>query len=88
MAHPHWLLRRVAELEKDLVMQERLVTAYQIIVNDHNMKGATKEEKKHFKENNISMKKRLKKLEAKAELLKKVPELEIAYRSYWEDYDK
>ena len=34
MAHPHWLLKRVAELEKDLVMQEKLVTAYQIIVND------------------------------------------------------
>ena len=50
MAHPHWLLKRVAELEKDLVMQERLVTAYQIVVIDLDIKGATKEEKKHFKE--------------------------------------
>ena len=48
MAHPHWLLKRVAELEKDLVMQERLVTAYQIVVIDLDIKGATKEEKKHF----------------------------------------
>ena len=86
MTHPHWLLKRVAELEKDLVMQEKLVTAYQIIVNDHNTKGATKEEKKHFKENNISMKKRLKKLAAKAELLKKIPETKIAFRSMWEEY--
>ena len=88
MAHPHWLLKRVAELEKDLVMQERLVTAYQIVVIDLDIKGATKEEKKHFKESKKNLLKRLKKLEAKAELLKKVPELEIAYRSYWEDYDK
>ena len=86
--NPSWLLKRVAELEKDLVMQERLVAAYQIIVNDWNMKATTKEEeKKHFKENNISMKKRLRRLEAKAELLKKVPELKIAYRSSWEDYE-
>ena len=34
------------------------------------------------------MQKRLKKLHAKAELLKKIPELEIAYRHRWEDYDK
>jgi len=88
MAHPHWLLRRVAELEKDLVMQEKLVTAYQIIVNDIYTKEASKEQKKYLKENKNNMQKRLKKLEAKAELLKKVPELEIAYRSYWEDYDK
>ena len=86
MAHPHWLLKRVAELEKDLVMQERLVTAYQIVVIDLDMKGATKEVKKHFKESKNNLLKRLKKLEAKAELLKKVPELEIAYRSSWEEY--
>ena len=86
MTHPHWLLRRVAELEKDLVMQEKLVTAYQIIVNDIYTKEASKEQKKYFKENKNNMQKRLKKLEDKAELLKKVPELEIAYRSYWEDY--
>ena len=88
MAHPHWLLRRVAELEKDLVMQERLVTAYQIVVIDLDIKGATKEVKKHLKERKNNLLKSLKKLEAKAELLKKLPELEIAYRSYWEDYDK
>ncbi len=86
MTHPHWLLKRVAELEKDLVMQEKLVTAYQIIVNDIYTKEASKEQKKYFKENKNNMQKRLKKLEAKAELLKKVPELKIAYRSYWEDY--
>ncbi len=86
MAHPHWLLKRVAELEKDLVMQEKLVTAYQIIVNDIYTKEASKEQKKYLKENKNNMQKRLKKLEAKAELLKKVPELKIAYRSYWEDY--
>tara|TARA_B100001094_G_scaffold225642_1_gene219880 strand:+ start:705 stop:965 length:261 start_codon:yes stop_codon:yes gene_type:complete len=85
--NPSWLLKRVAELEKGLVMQERLVAAYQIIVNDFNMRGASKEHHKFLKENNISMKKRLKKLEAKAELLEKVPELEIAYRSSWEDYE-
>ena len=88
MTHPHWLLRRVAELEKDLVMQEKLVTAYQIIVNDIYTKEASKEQKKYFKENKNNMQKRLKKLSAKAELLEKIPELEIAYRSYWEDYDK
>lgn len=88
MAHPHWLLKRVAELEKDLVMQEKLVTAYQIIVNDIYTKEASKEQKKYFKENKNNMQKRLKKLDAKAELLKKIPELEIAYRHCWEDYDK
>ena len=88
MAHPHWLLKRVAELEKDLVMQEKLVTAYQIIVNDIYTKEASKEQKKYFKENKNNMQKRLKRLDAKAELLKKVPELEIAYRHRWEDYDK
>ena len=86
MAHPHWLLRRVAELEKDLVSQEKLLAAYQIIVNDIYIKEASKEEKKYLKENNICVKKRLKKLEAKAELLKKVPELESAYSSYWDHY--
>ena len=88
MAHPHWLLKRVAELEKELVSQEKLVAAYQIIVNDIYIKEASKEEKKYLKENNICVKKRLKKLDAKAELLKKIPELEIAYRHRWEDYDK
>lgn len=85
--NPSWLLKRVAELEKDLVMQEKLVTAYQIIVNDIYTKEASKEQKKYFKENKNNMLKRLKKLKAKAELLKKVPELEIAYRSSWEDYE-
>ena len=84
--NPHWLLKRVAELEKNLVTQERLVAAYQIIVNDEYSKRGTKEEKKRLKENTISIKRRLKKLEAKAELLNKVPELEIAYRSSWEEY--
>ena len=84
--NPHWLLKRVAELEKNLVTQERLVAAYQIIVNDEYAKKGTKEEKKRLKENSISIKRRLKKLEAKADLLNKVPELEIAYRSSWEAY--
>ena len=82
----HWLLKRVAELEKDLVTQEKLVAAYQIIVNNEYAKKGTKEEQKRLKENSISIKRRLEKLEAKAELLNKVPELEIAYRSSWEDY--
>ena len=86
MAHPHWLLRRVAELEKDLVMQEKLVTAYQIIVNDIYTKEASKEQKKYFKENKNNMQKRLKKLAAKAELLEKIPETKIAFRSMWEEY--
>jgi hypothetical protein len=55
MTHPHWLLKRVAELEKDLVMQEKLVTAYQIIVNDIYTKEASKEQKKYFKENKNNM---------------------------------
>ena len=86
MTHPHWLLKRVAELEKDLVMQEKLVTAYQIIVNDIYTKEASKEQKKYFKENKNNMQKRLKKLDAKAELLKKIPETKIAFRSMWEEY--
>ena len=86
MTHPHWLLKRVAELEKNLVTQERLVAAYQIIVNDEYSKKGTKEEKKRLKENSISIKRRLKKLEAKAELLNKVPETKIAFRSMWEEY--
>ena len=88
MTHPHWLLKRVAELEKDLVMQEKLVTAYQIIVNDIYTKEASKQQKKYFKENKNNMQKRLERLAAKAELLEKIPELEIAYRHRWEDYDK
>ena len=88
MTHLNWLLKRVAELETDLVMQEKLVTAYQIIVNDIYTKEASKGQKKYFKEHKNNMLKRLKKLDAKAELLKKVPELEIAYRHRWEDYDK
>ena len=88
MSHPHWLLKRVAELEKKLVLEERLVASYQIIVNETSMKGASKKHQKFLKENNIAMHKRLKKLVAKDELLKKVPELEIAYRHRWEDYDK
>tara|TARA_X000001382_G_scaffold123309_1_gene106959 strand:+ start:49 stop:309 length:261 start_codon:yes stop_codon:yes gene_type:complete len=85
--NPTWLLKRVAELEKKLVLEERLVTSYQIIVNETSMKGASKEHQKFLKENNISMHKRLKKLVAKDELLKKVPELEIAYRDCWKNYE-